>query len=539
MGGTATVGSSHCSICTATLSARKAVRPHPNLLCESCQRQATPDDPSASLPRAITIAGVSGWEFTDQGRNVVARDAVGTETFTEFVERHYTDHGEPIQWFAPGPRSAPQRIRIEPADADVLARFFDQFHSGVYYQIEQHDGKILPPVVGPTRLHPEQVGLTAPPTFGATTVTTDPTQIHFTVATTESICVLDQDRAPPVPTTGTEHDRVARVRSLARAAPRVVDRNELHALLSSTDSAVRYGAVRALESIVSEEPMIGLSVLSEVRSLFTDEQPTRIFAVKSIAHIAECYPDAVAHLADEVQEQLGSGSELLDAAGTRYLMFIADTNPHAALSALPKLESVISDTPTRVGRQALATIGRIARSYPDAVRPIVPTLCDSLTTEDTRYRISGTTALGRVTSVYPAAATPIVPLVLDLLDVEEAELRGNAVGILGDIAQEYPTDVAPYTAEVAPLLTDTDSGVRSNATGTLARVAEIKPTRITPYVPRFTTLLDDEWTPCRVHACWALGYCQAIESRDALQAVQQNDPRSVVRKRAGWALAQL
>ncbi len=538
MRGSGGFGAAHCSICATALSSRHAEASHPNVVCHSCVSRVEAVNGSG-YPTIVTIEGIRCWQV-DAGDTVLTlRDATDAGSFEAFRAAHYTADGSPLQWFAPGPDGEAVTIRAHPDTYADLRSFFDRFPPTTIYRFDGVDRDPVA-IAGPSKLHPEAAGLTAPPTMEAITVTESPERCRFTAESTRSVVVLGPEERPDLTGVGSKSARVDRLRAFAAVAPVIVDRSALHDLCTDDDPAVRYGAMRALAAVVAFDPTVGLGFISELRTLLRSEQhPTRLYALRSLACLAEAYPDAVEHLTDAVIDELAGGHELIDAAATRFLLHISEYEPYAALEGLSKLESVVSTQPTRTGKQALAAIGNIAQRYPDAVRPIVPTLCESLVTEDTRYQISGTTALGRVTSVYPAAATPIVPLVLDLLDAAEPELRGNAVGILADIAQEYPTDVAPYAADIAPLLSDPDAATRSNAVGALARIASVKPARIEQYVPTLTALLSDEWAHSRIHACWALGYCRADDAAAELRAVRAQDPSDAARDRAAWALSRL
>lgn len=547
MDGVRLPGTEHCSVCGAALSDPP---PHPNLVCPVCARRAVPrTDRGRSSRRSgrsseepIYVDDHRCFRIVDDGQTITMRDGAGCESLEEFLERHYDENGDPIQWFAPGPDGIPIRIRAEPNELSALRKFLDRFDRATPFSVRTSEPALdrTTPVVGPRELHPEAVPLSAPPTFELTTLESDPRKVRLPWDAIDAVSVLDPGDVPEIQSTGEPIERATRLRELATVAPGIVRIDALDPLLSARDPDVRYVAVQALREVLSERPAAGLDQLEALeRMIHSDGRPTTINALRSLATIAEMYPDAVAHLADPVVDRLDRGSELEDAAATKFLLCLAEDDPRAVIDVVPQLSALLSTIPSRASRQAMATLGLIAGEFPEQVIPAVPNLCDSLLADDVRYQISGTTALGRVTSAYPDAATPVVPVVLDLLEADRPELRGNAVGILADIADEYPTDVAPYTPEIGALLDDDDAAVRSNAAGALARIAAERPDRVRDCVPGFIDLLDDQWTPSRVHACWALGYCGTDESREKLQAVREEDPNDAVRDRASWALRRL
>jgi hypothetical protein len=557
---TPTVRRPPCSICGNTVG-RSAAATVPNPVCGVCdQRAATTDGRPATVgqPNPVFIDGHRCWrQYTvgagfdsnsdsGSGTNVdylTIRDAIGCESVRECLDRHTDPTGEPIQWFARGPSGDPIQIRTLADSGQRLEAFFEQFDSSTAFRIVRADTDAAPvdidqPIAGPTRLPPAAVGLTAPPTFEATTVEPSPRRIRLSLPSIAVIEVVDRASLPSLDE-GPPGDRVDRYRQLAAVAPGLLETEAVWPLIEVDDRAVRYDAIRTVRSVVEDRPEVGLTAVDRLVDRLGDDRPIKLYAVRSLATIAESFPEAVVSVTPDVIDELGAGNSLLNAAVTRFLLAVAEHSPAAAIDATPAIASLLSPTPTRARRQALAVLSVIAEAFPEEVRPLVPQLCSLLAADDDPYRISCTAALGHVTACYPDAATPVVPTLLDQLTAHDPELRGNAVGILGDIAQGFPMDVAPYTAEIAPLLDDSDPTVRSNTAGTLARIADEYPTRISPYVPSLIHLLDDSWTRSRVHACWVLGHCEANEAVDPLTKHRREDPSEAVRARAAWALDQI
>jgi len=521
----------------------------PNPVCAVCDGRAETGDgrPATSgEPNPVFIDGHKCWRQYTVGPTkggldqLTMRDAVGCASPRECLHRHTDESGEPITWFAPGPTGEPLQIRAAPDSGAALEAFFDQFDSSTAFRIVGAESAGTPieadqPFAGPTRLPAAAVGLTAPPTFECTTVEQSPRQIRIAlpeitaveVATRASLPTLDE--GPP-------NDRVDRYRQLAAVAPGLLEVDSLWPLIDADEKAVRYDAMRTVESVIADRPEAGLTAVDRLAARLDDDRSIRLYAVRSLAAVAERFPDAVVGFIPEIADQLNAEGSLLNAAATQVLLPVAEHNPAAAIDATPAIASLLAPVPTRARRQALSVLSVIAESFPEEVRPLVPQLCSLLDADDDSYRISCTATLGHVTSAYPDAATPVVPTLLDLLTAYDPELRGNSVGILGDIAHGYPTDVAPYTDEIAPLIDDSDPTVRSNTAGTLARIATEFPERIDPFIPSVIDLLDDSWVRSRVHACWVLGHCEAIEAVDPLTDHRREDPSEAVRARAAWAL---
>ena len=534
----------------------------PNPVCRDCAASATtpdgepieglPSDPAddePSLtpcetgPNPVMVDGARCWRTGSDDAWQLSRDALDCDSCGEFVDCHTDDDGRPLAWFAPDPAGGVVQIRIEPDSAAALTAFIEQFDGTTPVRIKPTATASSPvtteqPVVGLQRVDDDpssRVPASTPPTFEATLLTAEPQPVRFELPAIERVTVVDP-RSLPTYTDREPATRAAYYRTLAATAPELVEVESLRPLLAASDPQVRYTAVRTAETALEATPTAGIDLIDALADRLADRELTALYAVRSLIHVAEGHPDAVADAAGGLTGCIDAGDSLLATAATRLLLYIAEHDPAAAIDATPALASLLSPTPTRARRQALATLSMLAEPYPEEVRPLVPQLCSLLETDDAQYRISCTAALGRVTAEYPDAAAPAVPTLLDQLAMDDAELRGNAVGVLGDIAQRFPTDIAPYTDELGPMLDDDDPTVRSNTAGTLARIADEKPRHVREFVPDLIELLEDSWLRSRVHACWALGYCGDDAAVDALDDARHTDPDEAVRDRAAWAL---
>ncbi len=457
------------------------------------------------------------------------------------MRRHTDETGQPYEWFAPRPDGSPVQIRTPAVSATKLTAFFAQFDSSTVFRIQTARTAAVSttqPVVGPRQLPEDAVGLDSPPTFELTSVAPEPRRLQFSLPTIEAVTVVDHTALPSLDT-GDQQARGRRYRRLAAVAPGVLAAEPLAPLLTADSQSVRYDAVRVFDAVVADVPAAGLDAVDRLIDRLADEPPIALYTVRTLATLAEAFPEAVRKATPHVIDHLDADSTLRTAAATRFLLYLAEYDPAPVIDATPGLAALLTPTPTRARRQALGIVGLIAEAFPEEVRPLVPRLCSLLETDDDRYRVGSTAALGHVTAAYPDAATPVVPTLLDQLTAANAELRGNAVGILGDIARGFPMDVAPYTDEIVPLVDDDDPTVRSNTAGTLARVAADDPARIRRVSQPLIELLDDSWTRSRVHACWALGHSGAREAIDPLTDHRHTDPSDAVRQRAAWALAQI
>jgi len=548
-----------CSICGDAVDAADADTV-PNPVCRGCDGRAETEagEPAADAfePNPVFIDGHKCWrEYTISpgafdpsaptdpfDDHLTMRDALDCDSVEAFRRRHTDPMGDPFEWFAPGPSGEPVQIRAEPDSGADLEAFFEQFDSSTAFRIHADrppvSANVQHPVVGPTRLPPAAVGLTAPPTYELTTVESEPRTIRLSLPDIQAIEVVDHASLPSIDG-GVIEDRVDRYRQLAAAAPGVVPADSLWPLVEADEQSVRYDAIRTVESVIEDRPEIGLTAVETLTERLDDSRSIRLYAVRSLATVAERYPESVVDITPRIVDELHGENALMNAAVTQFLLAVAEHKPSVALDATPAIASLLAPTPTRARRQALSVLSVIAESFPEEVRPLVPQLCSLLDADDDPYRISCTAALGHVTAAYPDAATPVVPTLLDELTAYDPELRGNSVGILGDIAQEFPMDVAPYIEEIAPLLEDSDPTVRSNTAGTLARVAAAYPERVDPHVPTLIELLDDSWTRSRVHACWVLGHCGASEAEEPLTKRRREDPEESVRSRAAWALKKI
>jgi len=241
----------------------------------------------------------------------------------------------------------------------------------------------------------------------------------------ETIAVTPQPTVA-APDPGATPKQLDRYGQLAAVAPGSIDSNGLEPLLRTADPQARATAVKLFESVLAATATSGLTAISSLVDCLDAGRVSTLYALRSLAHIAELYPDIVAEEIDPVVDTVTADSRLVAAAATRLLLYVAEHNPEAVLDAVPAFGSLLAPTPTRARRQALATVGLLAKPHPGAVRPLVPQLCSLLDTDDTTYRISSTAALGRVTAAYPAAATPAVPTLVAQLDADHPELRANA-----------------------------------------------------------------------------------------------------------------
>ena len=520
---------------TATTTTGDSIDPPPT----SSGASATPATIPDSGPNPVVVDGVTCWRVGTDDRWQLARDAVGCDSARAFLRRHTDADGTPLRWFGIDRRGSPRQVRIDPDSVVDLLSFCETFGSGTAFEIEtaRPASPIEPPVVDPQRAtasHPTH----DTPQVSALTAEPAPRRVVVSIDAVETIAVTPQPTVA-APDPGATPEQLDRYGQLAAVAPGSIDSNGLEPLLRTTDPQARATAVKLFESVLAATATSGLTAISSLVDCLDAGRVSTLYALRSLAHIAELYPDIVAEEIDPVVDTVTADSRLVAAAATRLLLYVAEHNPEAVLDAVPAFGSLLTPTPTRARRQALATVGLLAKPHPGAVRPLVPQLCSLLDTDDTTYRISSTAALGRVTAAYPAAATPAVPTLVAQLDADHPELRANAVGVLGDIAREFPTDIAPYTDELAVRLTDDDPTVRSNTAGAFARIASVKPRRVEPFTDTLIELLDDEWTRSRVHACWALGRCGATAAADALAECRHTDSEESVRQRAAWALERI
>jgi len=532
--------------------------PIPNPVCRDCATTATttagdPIDPPPtpdgaselpatvpeSGPNPVVVDGFTCWRVGTDEQWQLARDAVGCDSVRAFLRRHTDADGTPLRWFGIDHRGSPQQVRIYPDGVVDLLSFSATFGAGTAFEIEtaRPASSIEPPVVDLQRVTPSHSTREVPQVSGLTAEPA-PRRVVVSIDAIETIAVTPQPTvAPPDP--GGTTEQLDRYGQLAAVAPGVIDPSGLETLLRTTDRQARATAVEIFESVLEATATSGLTAISSLVDCLDAGRVSTLYALRSLAHIAELYPGMVAEEVDPVIDTVTADSRLVAAAATRLLLYVAEHNPGAVVDAVPAFGSLLAPTPTRARRHAVATVGLLANPHPGAVRPLVPQLCSLLDTDDTAYRISSTAALGRVTAAYPAAATPAVPTLVAQLDADHPELRANAVGVLGDIAREFPTDIAPYTDELAARLTDDDPTVRSNTAGAFARIASVKPRRVAPFTDALIALLDDEWTRSRVHACWALGRCDATAAADALAECRHTDPEESVRQRAAWALERI
>jgi len=540
----------------------RLLAPIPNPVCEGCAAAATTadgasidppsatDQPStadspaeppattpASGPNPVVVDGVTCWRIGTDETWQLARDALGCESAAEFLRRHTDDDGRPLRWFGIDHHGSPRQVRIKPDAVSDITAFCASLADGTAVRIETAAGarSIDVPVVDVRRISPADRSAHDPPQVSALTAEATPRRVTVSLPAIETLFVPPQPTvsAPGPEPSSQQLDRYGR---LAAAAPGVVDTAGLAKIAQTAAPQTQTTAVRIVASVLSATATPGLTAIPSLVACLDGGRLSRLYALRSLAHIAAVQPAAVADAVDAVIDTLPADSRLVATAATRLLAQVADHDPGVVVDAMSAFDSLLEPTPTRARRQALATVGLVAKTEPDAVRPLVPQLCSLLETDDTAYLISTTAALGRVTAAYPAAATPAVPTLLAQLTADSPELRANTVGILGDIAAEYPTDIAPYTDELAGLLSDDDPTVRSNTAGAFARIAAVRPRHVTPFVDALIELLDDSWTRSRVHACWALGRCNAAAAADALAERRHTDPQESVRQRAAWAL---
>ena len=541
----------------------RLLTPIPNPVCQDCATAATtvdgasidppptpdsPADPPAAAPETgpnpVVVDGVRCWRIGTDERWQLARDALGCDSAAAFLRRHTDADGQPRRWFGTDHRGSPRQVRIEPDTVVDITAFCETFADGTAVRIETAAAveSIDVPVVDVRRAadrSPDDTSQVSapddPPQVSALTAESAPRRLTVSLSAIDTVSVPPQPTvSPPEPTASPQQfDRYGR---LAAVAPGVVDPAGLAAVAETAASQQQTIALRTAASVLSATATPGVPAIRSLVACLDDGRLSRLYALRSLAHIAAEQPAVVADAVDAVMDTIPADSRLVATAATRLLSNVAEHEPGAVVDAIPAIGSLLEPTPTQARRQALATVSRVAKSHPDAVRPLVPQLCSLLETDDTAYLISTTAALGRVTAAYPAAATPAVPTLLAQLPTDDPELRANTVGVLGDIAAEYPTDIAPYTDELAGLLTDDDPTVRSNTAGAFARIAAVKPRHVTPFVDALIELLDDSWTRSRVHACWALGRCRAAAAADPLAECRNTDPKESVRARAAWAL---
>ena len=553
-----TIGTPAASDAAAEPDGGVRLPPIPNPVCQDCATTATtadgtpidppPTDSAADLqPTApesganpVFVDGITCWRIGTAERWQLARDALGCDSATAFLRRHTDADGQPLRWFGTDHHGSPQQVRIEPSGVIDLLHFVERFRPGAAFALETaHSASpIKPPVVDIRRLPTEERSQRDTPQLSALTVEPAPRRVVVSIAAVDAVAVAPQPTVSP-PDQDAASTHLDRYAQLAAAAPSVIDVNGLASVLQTATGHPRMTAVRTLESVLAATAAPGLAVLPSLVDCLAAGRLSTLYALRSLTHIAAVYPEPVAEEVAPVIDLVTANGRLISTAATRLLLRVAEHDPAAVIDAVPAFGSLLEPSPTRARRQALAAVGLLADPHPEAVRPLVPQLCSLLETDDTAYRISSTAALGRVTAAYPAAASPAVPMLITHVDAESPELRANAVGVLADIARQFPADVAPYTDALAARLTDDDPTVRSNTAGAFARIAAVKPHRVTPFTDALIDLLTDDWTRSRVHACWALGRCEATTAVAALTECRHADPDESVRQRAAWALERI
>ena len=541
----------------------RLLSPIPNPVCQECATAATtadgesidspptadapadaPAEPSvttpASGPNPVVVDGVTCWRVGTDETWQLARDAIGCDSATAFLRRHTDADGQPLRWFGIDHRGLPRQVRIEPKTLGDITAFCEDFADDTAFRIETAAAvrSIDVPVVDVQRAEADDRSSHDSAQVSALTAETAPRRVTIPLSAIETVSIATQQTVSAPQPTDSPHqfDRYGR---LAAAAPGVIDIAGLTAVAEAAAPQQQTTALRIVASVLALTTTPGLTAIPSLVACLDDGRLSRLYALRSLGHIAERHPDPVADVVDAVIDTIPADSRLVATAATRLVARVADHDPGAVVDAIPAIGSLLAPTPTQARRQGLTTVGHVAKANPDAVRPLVPQLCSLLETDDTAYRISATAALGRVTAAYPAAATPAVPTLLAQLPTDNPELRANTVGVLGDIAAKYPTDIAPYTDELADLLDDADPTVRSNTAGAFARIASVKPRHVEPFVDALIDLLNDSWARSRVHACWALGRCEAASAADSLAECRHSDPKESVRARAAWALARI
>lgn len=330
------------------------------------------------------------------------------------------------------------------------------------------------------------------------------------------------------------------LRNEAQSDAATADTDEIRDVLEADDPDARRHALSALQHVSDEDPDAALDALPQLASQIESEhQEIRALAVACLSTLADEFPRRVTPVADDVVDVLDlDAPDVVLTNAISFVAAVAAVEPRAVLDAVPKLAALLEQDPGRE-RDAVVAIQRIAKAQPASVLPVVPELLSHVEDDESNFRVTTLGALGYISKDYPNVAESAIPTLVELLDADADRLRANAAGLLAELADEYPADVRTAVPRAIELLEDEDEKARYNATSILARVAKADPDAVEPATDSLVDVLSDDFDYTRFNACWALGYLEAQEAREALEAAERTDPHEEVRQAAGWALQQL
>lgn len=343
------------------------------------------------------------------------------------------------------------------------------------------------------------------------------------------------DLPDPVPI-----DRANELREEVSTAPKRVDVEAIGDLVQTDGPTVQQTALRALNDVVETRPEDVLDLLPVLTPrLESDDHTVRCETLYCLAELANQYPRQLTPVADDVIDFLDAEADEEVLMGTiPYIVAVAEVEPRAVVDTVPKLAALLQADIEFKGKVVDALL-MIAKVYPESVLPVASELVSYIEPENSVNQVAALAAVGHIAKEYPNAAESALPTVIELLDAEAYRVRANAAGLLAELADQYPESVRSAVPRVIDLLDDEDEKVRYNATSILAHVAKAYPDDVEAATEPLIDALDEEFSYSRLNACWALGYLEAMQARDALESVRHSDQNEEVRDAAEQALQRI
>ena len=300
-------------------------------------------------------------------------------------------------------------------------------------------------------------------------------------------------------------------------------------------------AVETIRDTLDERPGDCVPTVPKLRALL--EQPALEFH-ESVAYcLAELAAESPADVAPSVDVIVSFVDEHPNRPATRELLrclaVVADEQPSAVVEHTATIADVV-DRRSGYDDWGLRAIQQVSRTTPTAVHSALPVLTDALAADPETNGVPVLPTLGRLTrSETPPERLEFVEQAIALVDHDDLPLRRNAIGCLADVANRAPAAVEPVCDDLGGALESADPETRANAAVLLARVTAATDREIGPAREPLLELLSDESDRARANACVALGHGRVEAAADRLETLAADDPASIVRERADWALDRL
>lgn len=294
----------------------------------------------------------------------------------------------------------------------------------------------------------------------------------------------------------TDRDEPHDVIKQAYDAPTDVSVPKLVDLLVESEGDQLETAIDALLTVLAEDRQEITMAIRMLQSSLTADEP-RYAAIVALTRITSNYPETATDLAPTFVDMLDRGDIAIRRNALRSLGYIARTSPTAVGDYMMNIEPFLtSDLPTE-RRHATWIVAEVAEGRPELIGEMIDELIEIVIQD---WAASGTDT-----------APDSVPDVLEEFErhaqEEDDHIRENAATALAAVAQERPDELVDNVSSLIDFLDpESPSELQVSVIHILAFIAEERPDMVTPAIePLAEIVANDGYPTLQSHAARVLG----------------------------------